>query len=295
MRISSWSDAKHAGIAFILLASLMWALEPVAAKIAYNNSDFLHTSAIRALFAFFVALAYVLIRGKGSELRIRREKVAPIVFIALAGTVFADLLYFYAISSIPVVNAVIIGHMQPIFILILGFFILRENLSVYDYGGMAFMMLSGIAVTTRNLQNLISFHIGTVGDALVLVSTITWASTALIARKYLRNVDAGVISFYRFSIAFLLFSTYLILFSRLSISSYAQIATGIIVGLGTIFYYEGLHRIKAAQVSALELSSPFFAAILGFVVLGEALTYMQMAGMMMLFLGIYFLAKREEN
>ena len=36
-----------------------------------------------------------------------------------------------------------------------------------------------------------------------------------------------------------------------------------------------LKRIKAAQVSSLELSTPFFAAILGFFVLREFITIMQ--------------------
>ena len=293
MRISSWNE-KHIGITFILFASLMWALEPVAAKIAYRSSDFIQTSAVRALFAFLVALLYVILRGKGKELKVKREKIPYILFIALIGSSFADLLYFYAISRIPVVNAVIIGHMQPIFIILLGFLILREALTIYDYGGILFMMLSGIMVTTRTFQNLSTFHIGTFGDALVLLSTIAWASTALVARKYLRKVNAGVISFYRFLITFILLFLYLSFFSSFNIFI-PQIAVGIIVGMGTIFYYEAIHRIKAAQVSALELSSPFFAALLGFFILHEKITGMQIFGMMLLFMGIYFLAKREES
>jgi len=293
MKISSWSE-KHTGVVFVLSASLMWALEPVAAKIAYLSSDFLHTSAVRAMFASLVALLYVIIRKRGKEMKVKRHNLPPLLFIAFAGTLFADLLYFYAISSIPVINAVIIGHMQPIFIILLGFLILKEDLTIYDYGGIFFMILSGIMVTTRTFHNLLSLRIGTPGDALVLLSTIAWASTAIGAKKYLRGMDAGVISFYRFFIASLVFLSYLALFSSLSILL-PQIAVGIIVGAGTILYYEGLSRLKAAQVSALELSSPFFAALLGFFILHEGLTGMQVAGVMLLFLGIYFLAKREEN
>ena len=59
-------------------------------------------------------------------------------------------------------------------------------------------------------------------------------------------------------------------------------------------YYESLKRIKAAQVGALELSTPFFAAILGFLVLGELVTIMQIIGILLLFVGIYYLSKKEE-
>jgi drug/metabolite transporter (DMT)-like permease len=55
-----------------------------------------------------------------------------------------------------------------------------------------------------------------------------------------------------------------------------------------------LKRIKAAQVSALELSTPFFAALLSFLILGERVTVMQISGMMLLFVGVCFLSKKEE-
>ena len=76
--------------------------------------------------------------------------------------------------------------------------------------------------------------------------------------------------------------------------SIIQILIGVIVGAGTILYYEGLKRIKAAQVSALELSTPFVAALLGFLILEELVTVMQIAGMVLLFVGVCFLSKKEE-
>jgi drug/metabolite transporter (DMT)-like permease len=59
-------------------------------------------------------------------------------------------------------------------------------------------------------------------------------------------------------------------------------------------YYESMKRIKAVQVSAMELSTPFFAALLGFLILGEIVTVMQIAGMVLLFVGVFFLSKKEE-
>ena len=67
----------------------------------------------------------------------------------------------------------------------------------------------------------------------------------------------------------------------------------IVIGIGIILYYEGLTRIKGAQVSALELASPFFASILGFVFFKETVTPLQVAGIALMFVGVYYLAKRE--
>jgi len=271
----------------------MWSIEPVLAKLSYQNSDFIQTSAIRAIFAALTALIYVGITNK-ANLKINKKQIPTILYIAVIGTLFADFMYFFALTQVPVINAVSIGHLQPIFIILIGFLALKtDKLTKYDFIGISFMIFSGILVTTKTLDNLSMFKLGTTGDLLVLSAAIAWATTAVAMRKYLRNVNAGIITFYRFLFASIFFIVYLILTSTIGISNIYQILIGIAIGIGTILYYEGLKRIKAAQVSGLELSTPFFATILAFFVLLESVTIMQIIGIFLLFVGIYFLSKKE--
>jgi drug/metabolite transporter (DMT)-like permease len=44
-------------------------------------------------------------------------------------------------------------------------------------------------------------------------------------------------------------------------------------------------------VSSLELATPFFAAILGLMFLGETITPLQIGGILILFTGVYTLTK----
>jgi len=287
-------DSKKTGILAILGASLMWAVEPVFAKLAYASSDYLQTSAVRAIVVALTALLYVFFTGK-RNLKVTSKQFSKLLYLAIAGTIFADLLYFFALTKISVLNAVLLGHMQPIFIILIGFFLLKEDkLTRFDYAGIFIMIIAAVFVTTKTLENLFMIKLGTAGDIYVLLATVAWATTAIVMRKYLRGLNAGVITFYRFSIASVIFIVYLSLKSSLVLSNIYQILVGVIVGVGTILYYEGLKRIKAAQVSALELSTPFFAALLGFLILGEWVTVMQFSGMVLLFVGICFLSKKEE-
>ena len=287
-------NSKHIGVTIILLASVMWAIEPIFAKLSYQNSDFIQTSAIRAIFAALTALVYVGITNK-ANLKVNKKQIPTLLYIAVVGTLFADFMYFFALTQVPVINAVIIGHLQPIFIILIGFLALKtDKLTKFDFIGIAFMIFSGILVTTKTLENLSMFKLGTTGDLLVLSAAIAWATTAVAMRKYLRGVNAGVVTFYRFLFASIFFVVYLILTSTIGISNIYQILIGIAIGIGTILYYEGLKRIKAAQVSGLELSAPFFATILAFFVLGESVTIMQVIGIFLLFVGIYYLSKKED-
>ncbi len=156
------------------------------------------------------------------------------------------------------------------------------------------MLIAAVFVTTKTPENLFMMKLGTTEDIYVLLATVAWATTAIVMRKYLRELDAGVITFYRYLIASVIFVIYLSLKSSLVLSNIYQILVGVVVGVGTILYYESMKRIKAAQVSAMELSTPFFAALLGFLVLREGVTVMQIAGMVLLFVGVCFLSKKEE-
>jgi drug/metabolite transporter (DMT)-like permease len=287
-------NKKNIGVITILLASIIWAIEPICAKLSYENSDFLHTSAIRAIVAALIASIYILSRRK-SPWNVTRKQLSPLIYIAIVGTLFADFMYFFALSQIPVINAVVLGHMQPIFIIVLGFFLLKSDvLTKFDYLGICLMIISGLLVTTRTTGNLFTLKFGTPGDLIVLCATIAWATSAIMMKRYLTRIDAGVITFYRFFIAALIFTIYLSLTSSFMINNIYEILIGIIIGIGTVLYYEGLKRLKAAQVSALELSTPFFAAILGLLILNEFITSMQVIGILLLFVGVYFISKKEE-
>lgn len=287
-------NSKKTGVIAILGASLMWAIEPIFAKLAYRNSDFLQTSAIRAIFVTLVAILYILLRSP-RPVKVTGRQFSRLVYVAFAGTIFGDLIYFYALTRAPVLNAVLLAHMQPIFIVLIGFFYLKgDRLTKFDCAGIIVMIIAGVLVTTGTLENLSSMRLGTAGDVHVLLATVAWATTTIVVRKYLRDIDAGVITFYRYAVASVVFIVYLSLRSSLVFPNIYQILGGITVGAGTISYYEGLKRIKAAQVSALELTTPLFAAMLGFCIFGERVTAMQMAGIALLLVGVRFLSRKED-
>lgn len=287
-------NTKHSGVLLVLTASIMWAIEPVLTKLSYQTSDFLQTLTSRAIFVTLIAFAYGSITNR-ANFRIDKRKLSVLLYVAVVANVLGDVAFFFALTQVSVVNAVLIGYMQPIFIVLMGFLILKEDrLSKFDYIGIMFMIGGGILVATKTLENLLALRLGTYGDLVVLTATIAWSTTTIAVRKYLRDQNAGVITFYRFLFAALLFIAYLFSTSGLATANMYQIAVGIVVGVGTILYIEGLKRIKAAEVSALELSTPLFAAVFGFIFLGELISAIQISGMALLFVGVYFLSKKEE-
>ncbi len=287
-------EAKKTGIIVMLLASLMWALEPVLAKLSYLTGDYIQTSAFRAFGVTAFAFFYVILNR--ASLRVKVKNLSILVYIAIAGTMIGDLIYFLALTQIPIINAVLIGHLQPIFVVLIGFYVLRtDSLTKWDYLGISAMIFSGLFVTTRTPQNLFTLNFGTLGDLLALIATAAWSTTTIASRKYLRKINAGVIVFYRFLIASMFFALLVFPTSGFLLPNPYQLLIGLVVGTGMILYYVALNRIKAAQVSSLELSTPFFASIIGFFVLQEVVTVMQIGGILLLIAGIYFISKPERG
>jgi len=286
-------NARSIGILSVLLASFLWAFEPVLAKLSYQSSDFEHTLAVRAMLVTLTALVYVVMTNRGN-FRIDRRQLSALVYVAFAANDFGDIAYFLALTRIPVVNAVLIGNLQPIFIVMMGFLVLREErLSKFDYLAIVVMMTAGFLVATRSLENLMAFRLGTYGDLVVLSATVAWSTTTIAFRKYLKEMNAGVVTFYRFLFASLVFAAYLVSSSGFGALNMYQIIIGVVVGVGTILYFEGLKRNKAAEVSSFELSTPLFAAVLGFLILGELVTQLQIVGMSLLVIGVFLLSRRD--
>jgi len=285
-------DKKIKGMIFIFIASIIWGSQPILSKFSYRTSDYLHTSAISFIFMTLTAFFYVFITKK--ELKINRSQVKALIYVTIAGTLFSDVVYFYAFTLTSSLNAVLIAHIQPLFIILFTFLILREEkLSSWDYLGGFLMLLSAVLVTSRTLDNLLSLKLGNFGDLFVLAAAISWASVVVIAKKYLVQLNPGLIVAYRYLIASVIFIIYLLIFSYLRIDSIYQIILGISFGIGMILYYEGLKRIKVVQAGFIELCAPFFAAIFGLVFLGEMFTLMQLFGLFVLVVGVYFISRKE--
>ncbi|MEO0128028.1 MAG: DMT family transporter [candidate division WOR-3 bacterium] len=286
---------KTIGVIAVIGASIMWALEPIFAKLSFQTTNVLNTFATRILFCLVIITIYTLTKNP-RELRVKPKEFRWLIYLSLVATLFADFIYTYAFTKVMVINAVLIGHIQPIFIVVLGYFFLKtDKLTKFDYLGILFMIFAGIFVSAKTVDNLKNLRFGTLGDILVLLATFAWATTAITTRKYLRELPAQVIAFYRFIFAGIIFFVYLLLTHGIKIANIYQVLLGFVIGVGTILYYEGLKRIKAAQVSALELSTPFFATFLGYVILKEFITIMQFLGLLFLMVGIYFISRKEKG
>jgi drug/metabolite transporter (DMT)-like permease len=284
---------KALGVLFGVSAGAMWAVETVLGKMLFSSFTFIQVTASEVFFAALTAFAYIIARRE--SMRISRKNIGSSLIIGLVGTVFAPLMYFLGLTQTLAVNATLIAHLQPLFVTILGLLLLKEKLHRRDLAASVLIIFAVIFITGRTAENLANLRLGSLGDLVVLLATFSWAIVAIPGKQLTKEVNSAVIVGHRFLIASMAFIPILLYSNQLIVNSAYQVLLGIVVGLGYIFYYEGLKRVKASQVALAELSSPFFAAILAWNFLGEETAPMQVMGAILLMLGLYILTREKSD
>jgi drug/metabolite transporter (DMT)-like permease len=279
------------GLLFGVCAGAIWAIEAVLGKTLFQSATFLQVAATEAFFAGLTALAYTLVRR--TKMKVTRKNVSKLLVVGLIGTVFAPVMYFFGLSQTFAVNATLIAHLQPLFVSLFGFYFLKERLQKRDFLAGFLIIFAAVLITSRTIDNLKAFAFGNLGDLTVLFATVSWAIVAIPGKQLTEETSSVLIVCYRFVIASLVFLPLLLFLNQLVVTSLYQVLLGVLVGLGYIFYYEGLRRSKTSHIALTELSAPFFTTILAWRFLGEIITPMQIMGAIILICGLFVLTQER--
>ena len=190
-------------------------------------------------------------------------------------------------------EATLLAHLQSLFVSTFSFFFLKERIHKHDVIEGVMIGLAVILIIGRVLDNIVNLKLGNMGDLAVLLATLEWVLVAIPDKRLTKYASSILIVSYRFPVASTFFFPLLLFFNHPTIKSIYQVLLEVAVGLGCIFHYEGLKRIKACQVALTEFSSPFFAAAPAWIILGKHMTIMQIIGALLLTAGLTILSRRS--
>lgn len=184
----------------------------------------------------------------------------------------------------------------PIFIALLGVWLLKERLGPARVSGILLAALGVLLVVTRgDLRAVTAGRFGTPGDFLILISAPNWAIFSVISRRGLREHPAARMMFYVMTLGWLFVS--LLFFAgpglaevgRLTVAGWLAVGfLGVFCsGLAYIFWYDGLQSVPASQVGAFLYLEPLVAVVAAAFVLGEAFTLPALLGGAVILLGVW--------
>lgn len=192
----------------------------------------------------------------------------------------------------------------PVFMAILGLFILRENLALYQIVGIFFATLGVLLVVTKGeLSVLTTGNFGTPGDFLVLISALNWAVFSTLSRSGLQKHPATRMMFFVMGFGWLFTSILFFTSSGLEqISSIpldgwvAILFLGILCsGIAYIFWYDALKDLPVAQTGAFLYLEPIVTVIVASIVLSEPLLLASAIGGSTILVGVWLVNRPSKS
>src|SRR5215204_5441472 len=169
----------------------------------------------------------------------------------------------------------------PVFMALLGLFILRESLA---------------------LQQVTGILLGTTGDFLVLISALNWAVFSTLSRSGLQKHPATRMMFFVMGFGWLFSS--ILFFSTAGLDQIpvipwdgwiAILFLGVLCsGIAYIFWYDALKDLPVAQTGAFLYLEPFVTLIVASVVIREAILLASIIGGITILIGVWLVNRPNQ-
>lgn len=282
------------GTTFAILTALVSGIAIVANKFFIINLDPTLFTAIRALL---IGLGFLLISLFKSNFKIRDFNKVSWKYLLTIGAVgggMAFLLFFSGLKFTTAGRAAFLHKTLPLYIAFFAFLFLREKITKKQILAMSVMLFGTFLI----LSSQISFDV-MIGDFLVIGATMLWAVENIIAKHAMTKKETNwVVTFSRMFFGSVFLFGVLLLMGKVNLlflitgeqMLYILASTAILFCYVGCWYYS-IRWINVSKASALLLIAPVVTLILGCVLLGETVQYLQIIGSILILFGAYVMVK----
>ena len=275
----------------LIIAMLIWSSSFVASKFVLVDFNPEQAVGIRLLLAAAATLPWLLIWGREPIKRMRAEHWKWLIIMSL----FEPCLYFLAeMNGLLYTSASAAGLVTstlPIWIAIGAWLLLKERLSRNLIIGLGLALSGTLTMTALGEANAAAPN-PLLGNALMVVATLMAAGYVLVAKRLTAELSPWLVTVLQIWVGAVFFVPFLLLnppdLSTPSATAWqAMVWLGLVVSIGAYGLYNlGISQVPA-QVAGLSVNLlPLFTLVLAAVILGERLNVGEMAGAMLILIGI---------
>lgn len=280
------------GVLLVLVATVSFSTEGVAAKIAYREgAGVITTLALRYAVAALVLWTGLVLCKR--PWRLTRNQLLAVTLLALGTQAVTVLCLFYAFKYIPAAMAILFLYFYPTVVTLLAYFLLKEPLTWRKITALV-LTLAGCAVILGQPVHGLDPR----GVVLALVAALTNALFLVGSTRLLADIPVPVYTSYMTAIIAVFFLAVGQAGGQLDLSL-SPAAWQAIVFLGVVCtvvalacMLRGVELIGASRTAIISTFEPVATALLGFWLLQETLSGRQLLGGALVILGV--LLQRNE-
>lgn len=276
--------AERRGTALMVAGGLL--LGTLGVFVEEGGAGPLATVWFRCAFGLAALSAWVLAARRWRELRLAPRTLAAAVGAGLLMLLNWGL-FFAAIERTSIAVATVVFHVQPLWVIALAAWWLREPVSRAQLGGVL-LALAGLALATGLAEpgTALDAHNGeyVAGLLMCLGGSLSYAGVTLIA-KMARNATSLALAWWQ-----CLAGTVLLAWVPISPGGPVDAAAlawlaglGVLhTGLAYVLLYGGMARLPAGRIAVLQFIYPVAAIGVDALVYGRALSPLQLAGVLLM-------------
>ncbi|MCX6552715.1 MAG: DMT family transporter [Acidobacteria bacterium] len=282
-----------------IFAVTVWGASFIATKIGVREVSPFTVMWLR--FGIGVAVLAVAVAARGEFARPGRRDLLYFAGLGALGITLHQWLQATGLVTAQASTTSWIISATPLTMAVVGRIVLGERMTGRQLAGIALGAVGVLLVVSRgDWASIVRGSAGSVGDALVATSTVTWALFSVYSRRGLRRHRSAPMMLYVMASGWLLGSIpWLALggpaeLARLTPDAWTGIAfLGVLCsGLAYIFWYDALRALPAANVGALLYIEPLVTMAVAALLLGEAVTLPAIAGGAIILAGVRVATRR---
>lgn len=284
------------GYAMALGAAVVWGSLGIFAKFIYKyDIDPVVLVSLRASIAFLTLLAILLVRDR-SKLRVQRSHILFFAILGLVGVALNHASYFEALKRTTATTAVILLYTSPVFVTLGAAIFFKERLTKVKVTALVVTFAGCFLVAGGYDPKLLALN--PAGTLFGLAAAITYGSYTLLSKQALKRYKSWTTLLYAFGFG----SLFLLCFASGRLHQVRMLpiqAWILILGLAWgptlvayALYVLALHYIEASSAGVICMAEPASTAVLAFIILGERLAALQLAGAALVLAGVFLIQMR---
>ncbi len=283
-------------------AVAVWGASFIATKIALR--DISPFTLIWLRFGIGILILGVFVYARREFSLISKKELGYFSLLGFLGITFHQWLQSNGLITAQAVTTAWIITTIPIFIAILGRFVLKEKLGWIRLSGIAVAAFGVILVVTKgDLQSAVHGKFGSFGDLLILISAPNWAVFSVLSRRALKSYSSTNAMLYVMTLGWIFISPFFFIQSgfneiaAITLNGWLSILfLGIFCsGFAYIFWYDALKAITASRVGSLLYIEPIVAVIVAAILLNEPILLVAIIGGVLIMFGVWLVNRPKDQ
>lgn len=288
LKPSSNPESRTSAALAVAMAGVLWGVNGVVSKSVFNSAIDPLTLLQARLFLSATILGACLVAFAPQRLRVKSQHLEPVVVWAFLGLVAVQAAYFWAVSLGGVAHAIFLQYTAPVFTALWARLVGKQHLGAALVGGIGLCLLGMSSLVLGGEGNV---QLSGLALFAGLLSAVAGASNSVLGKRAVAHVDAPTALFLGLALGSVATCLVRNPMDTLQVMWPAHAGQILYIAVGAtvlpfMLFLIGLHRLTPTDTILLAMLEPLVAAAGAWMFLGESLTATQIAGGVLVLVGV---------